>query len=66
MDEEERELLIQGWNLTPEKRTRLSETEWVPGHTTGIPDGENVARIPTRMIPILRRACDDAERAGLC
>ncbi|MFG2847380.1 hypothetical protein ACGF12_30045 [Kitasatospora sp. NPDC048296] len=66
LDEEEQELLIQGWNPTPEKRALLNTTEWVQGHAVGIPEGENVVRIPLRMIPILRKACDDAERAGLC
>ncbi|WP_043465273.1 hypothetical protein [Kitasatospora sp. MBT66] len=66
LDEEQRELLIQGWDLPPEKLALLGSTEWVAGHAVGIPPGENVVRIPLRMISILRKACDDAERAGLC
>ncbi|MFB7945418.1 hypothetical protein ACFC6L_10890 [Kitasatospora phosalacinea] len=66
LDEDERELVIQGWNLPPEKQAVLASTEWVAGHAIGIPEGEGVVRIPLRMIPILRKACDDAERAGLC
>jgi hypothetical protein len=41
-------------------------TEWVPGHTAGIPPHETVIRIPVRMASILREACNVAEqRAGL-
>lgn len=33
-----------------------------PGHAPGIPDHETVIRIPARMVPALRKACDAAER----
>lgn len=33
-----------------------------PGHAHGIPDHETVIRIPARMVPALREACDAAER----
>lgn len=36
-----------------------------PGHTPGIPPHEAVIRIPARMVPMLRKAGDVAERAGL-
>jgi hypothetical protein len=37
----------------------------VPGHAVGIPDGEAVIRIPARMVPMIREACDAIERAQL-
>ncbi|MFE3996781.1 hypothetical protein ACFXPW_34600 [Streptomyces goshikiensis] len=65
VDDEKRELVIQGWVPDEELLTKISTTEWVPSHDTGIPVGENVTRIPLRMAAILRKALDDAERSGL-
>ncbi|MDH6134493.1 hypothetical protein P3T37_003896 [Kitasatospora sp. MAA4] len=65
IEDEDKEIYIQGWKADQKRHATISETEWVPGHDTGIPDHEYVVRIPMRMIPILRKACDDAERAGL-
>ncbi|WP_189135936.1 hypothetical protein [Wenjunlia tyrosinilytica] len=65
VDEEKQELVIQGWVPAGALSVQISETEWVPGHDTGIPDHEAVVRIPARMVPILREACDAAERTGL-
>ncbi|MEU6967645.1 hypothetical protein AB0A71_07890 [Kitasatospora aureofaciens] len=62
VDDETREIVIQGWRPDAALLTEISETEWAAGHATGIPDPEAVVRIPARMIPILRKACDDAER----
>ncbi|MEU1508745.1 hypothetical protein [Kitasatospora sp. NPDC005748] len=56
------EIVVQGWRADTALLDAIGGTEWVPGHETGIPDPENVVRIPARMIPILRKACDDAER----
>ncbi|MET7907653.1 hypothetical protein [Streptomyces avermitilis] len=36
-----------------------------PGHDKGIPDHETVIRIPVHLVPLLREACDAAERAAL-
>ncbi|MFG2229730.1 hypothetical protein ACGFNX_06875 [Streptomyces sp. NPDC048723] len=63
--DEKRELVIQGWVPDEELLTKISTTEWVSGHDTGIPKGENVTRVPLRMAAILRKALDDAERSGL-
>lgn len=57
--------MIQGWKADAALSAEISETEWVPGHDTGIPEHETVIRIPARMVPILREACDVAERTGL-
>ncbi|MGW1867980.1 hypothetical protein ACWCPS_20715 [Streptomyces mauvecolor] len=65
MDDEERELVIQGWKPGEELLAHISGTEWVPGHATGIPASENVTRIPLRMAAIVRQALNDAERSGL-
>ena len=64
-EEETAEIVVQGWLPDLEMYAKINETEWVPGHPTGVPDHEAVVRIPARMIPILRKACDAAERAGL-
>ncbi|MFE6872783.1 hypothetical protein ACFVFS_40420 [Kitasatospora sp. NPDC057692] len=58
------EIVIQGWNAGAELVARISEASWAPGHAIGIPEGETVIRIPARMVPILREACDVAERTG--
>ncbi|MFD7834593.1 hypothetical protein [Streptomyces sp. NPDC059761] len=65
VETEKAEIVIQGWLPDMEMYQKISETEWVEGHPTGVPDHEGVVRIPARMIPILRKACDAAERAGL-
>ncbi|MBW5481040.1 hypothetical protein [Streptomyces bambusae] len=66
VDSEKHELVIQGWKADEALTAEISSTAWVEGHDTGIPDHETLIRIPARMVPILRKACDDAERAGLC
>ncbi|MFF3004567.1 hypothetical protein ACFVTF_17365 [Kitasatospora sp. NPDC057940] len=65
VDDEEKELVLQGWRPGGALLTKIGSTEWVPGHSPGIPDHENVTRIPLRMAGIIRKALDDAERAGL-
>ncbi|MGW4378352.1 hypothetical protein [Kitasatospora sp. NPDC004531] len=65
LDEENREIVIQGWRADDGLNASISKTSWAPGHDAGIPDHEVVNRIPARMVPLLRKACDDAERAGL-
>ncbi|WP_406093778.1 hypothetical protein [Kitasatospora purpeofusca] len=65
IEDDANELVIQGWKAGAALEARIHGTEWVPGHKRGIPEHETVVRIPLRMVPILRKACDDAERAGL-
>ncbi|QKW06644.1 hypothetical protein HUT18_09750 [Streptomyces sp. NA04227] len=62
VDESKRELVIQGWRPDAETEAECAQFT-VPGHAVGIPDHETVVRIPVRMVPILREACDAAERA---
>jgi hypothetical protein len=64
VDESTNELVIQGWKPGPELVAECAAFE-VPGHAAGIPENEAVVRIPVRMVAILRKACDDAERAQL-
>lgn len=64
VDETKRELVIQGWRPDAATEAECASFE-APGHAAGIPDHEAVVRIPARMVPILREACDAAERAQL-
>lgn len=35
----------------------------LPGNAAGIPDTEAMVRIPTRMVDMIRKACDAVDRA---
>ncbi|EKX63917.1 hypothetical protein Sipo8835_36910 [Streptomyces ipomoeae] len=65
VEEETADLVLQGIKAEEALEALISGTEWVAGHDTGIPAHETVIRIPARMVPVLREACDVAERAGL-
>jgi hypothetical protein len=65
VEDETQEIVIQGWKAGAVLEARICGTEWVAGHARGIPDSEAVIRIPARMVPILREACDVAEHSGL-
>ncbi|MEV0849578.1 hypothetical protein AB0J21_27515 [Streptomyces sp. NPDC049954] len=65
VDEENAELVFQGWKPGTELRAECAATR-VPGHAEGIPANEAVVRVPARMVSMIREACDVAERrAGL-
>jgi hypothetical protein len=64
VDESKGELLIQGWKPDAETTAECAAFQ-VPGHAAGIPDHEQVVRVPVRMASILREALDVAERAEL-
>ncbi|MFH8471968.1 hypothetical protein [Streptomyces sp. NPDC018000] len=64
VDESRGELVIQGWKPDAATEAECARFE-VPGHAVGIPDNEQVVRVPVRMVSILREACDVAERAQL-
>lgn len=64
VDEARQELVLQGWLPGPELEAECARFE-VPGHAKGIPDGEAVVRIPARMVPMIREACDAVERAAV-
>jgi hypothetical protein len=63
VDEEKLDLVVQSY--TDEQTTAEARAFTVPGHAVGIPDGEAVLRIPARMVPMIREACDAIERAQL-
>ncbi|WP_371481390.1 hypothetical protein [Kitasatospora sp. NBC_00315] len=58
VDKENADLVLQGW-----KADDKTEAECL--QTGSIPDYEAVVRIPARMVPMIREACDAAERAQL-
>jgi len=62
VDPEKNELVIQGWKPGPDLEAECTQFE-VPGHAVGIPEDESVIRIPARMVPMIREACDVVERA---
>ncbi|MFF9795682.1 hypothetical protein [Streptomyces bacillaris] len=62
VDRQSADLVIQGVKAEEVLEALISGTEWVEGHTVGIPEHETVIRIPARMVPILRKACDVAEQ----
>ncbi|MEW2318839.1 hypothetical protein [Streptomyces bauhiniae] len=64
VDEERAELVIQGWKPDAATWAECAAFE-VPGHAVGIPEHEQVVRVPARMIATLREACDVAEAAEL-
>ncbi|MFF5255260.1 hypothetical protein ACFY4K_24885 [Streptomyces leeuwenhoekii] len=61
VDEEEQELVLQGWKPGPELEAECAAFR-VPGHAAGIPEHEAVVRIPARMVSVIREACDALER----
>lgn len=63
VDEEKQELVLQGWKPGPELEAECAAFE-MPGHAVGIPEHEAVVRIPARMVPVIREACDAVERAA--
>ncbi len=64
VDQETSDLVIQGWRADRQTEAECAGFE-VPGHAAGIPAHETVVRIPARTVPILREACDVAERGEL-
>ncbi|MFD5251407.1 hypothetical protein ACFWM5_00995 [Streptomyces bobili] len=64
VDLETADILIQSYTADEETRAQCVENP-APGHVKGIPDHETVVRIPARLVPVLREACDAAEHAQL-
>ncbi|OON72980.1 hypothetical protein [Streptomyces tsukubensis] len=59
-DEEKKEFVFQG-RLPDEQRTATCMEFEISGQAPGIPPREAIVRVPTRMVRILRQACDVAE-----
>lgn len=53
VDEATSEIVIQGWTADPDTRRECLATGPIPDH-------ETVLRLPARMAPILKEACDVA------
>ncbi|MEU3185346.1 hypothetical protein ABZ707_14245 [Streptomyces sp. NPDC006923] len=64
VDPDTADLVIQSWRADVKTEKECAEFE-IPGHVTGVPEHETVIRIPAHMVPILREACDVAERGEL-
>ncbi|MEU3251404.1 hypothetical protein [Streptomyces sp. NPDC006997] len=62
VDAEAQEILLQGWKPSIETQTVCEATSPANG---SVPDTEAIVRIPARMIPMIREACDAVERAQL-
>lgn len=58
------DIVLQGYTADEATRRECIENT-APGHEKGIPDHETVIRIPAHLVPLLREACDAAERAQL-
>lgn len=56
------DLVLQGVRAEEVLEALIGSTEWVAGHKVGIPSHETVIRVPARMVPLLRKACDVAEQ----
>lgn len=54
------DIVIQGWEADAALLDQVAAAP-APDHVPGVPAGEAVIRIPARMVPALRRACDAAE-----
>ncbi|MFE4170606.1 hypothetical protein ACFRR7_00925 [Streptomyces sp. NPDC056909] len=64
IDPDTADLVLQGWRADGRTEGECAAFE-IPGHAAGIPMNETVIRIPARMVPVLREACDVAERGEL-
>ncbi|MCX4550894.1 MULTISPECIES: hypothetical protein [unclassified Streptomyces] len=62
VDPDAQELLIQGWET--DERTQAACEALSPANGP-VPDNEALIRIPARMVPVIREACDAIERAQL-
>jgi hypothetical protein len=64
VDHENADIVLQSYTADDATRAQCVENT-APGHAKGIPDHESVIRIPVHLVPMLREACDAAERAEL-
>lgn len=64
VDLENADIVIQSYTANDATRALCAQNN-APGHAQLIPDHESVIRVPPRLVPILREACDAAERAKL-
>ena len=62
VEEETADLIFQAEIADALLLEKVSSQGWAPGHSAGVPAHEGVFRIPARMVPFIRKACDAAER----
>lgn len=60
VDPDTRDIVMQSYTADAATREECARNT-APGHAPGIPDHESVIRVPARMVPALREACDAAE-----
>jgi hypothetical protein len=61
-DPEAQEILLQGWKPDAITQAQCEATSPANG---SVPETEAIIRIPARMIPMIREACDAVERADV-
>ncbi|MEV4920755.1 hypothetical protein AB0K47_28595 [Streptomyces tirandamycinicus] len=61
-DTEAQEILFQGWK--PDAASVAACEASSPAHGP-VPENEEIIRLPARMVPMIREACDAIERAQL-
>ncbi|MGP3980095.1 hypothetical protein [Streptomyces sp. KR80] len=62
VDEGAGELVFQGWKADAQLQAACQSTSPANGP---IPSHEAVVRLPVRMVPLIREACDAVERSEL-
>ncbi|GAA1178400.1 hypothetical protein F4556_007304 [Kitasatospora gansuensis] len=65
VDEDQGDVIVQTYLADQELIDQVLAAGHGPDHDNNIPAHEAVFRIPAHMWPILRKACDAAERAQL-
>ena len=60
VDPDTGDVVAQGWEADSALLVDVAANP-APNHVPGVPAGEAVIRIPARMVPALRKACDAAE-----
>ncbi|MEV4501562.1 hypothetical protein [Streptomyces klenkii] len=58
VDDEAQEIVVQGWKAGEALLARCRQSG-------PIPESEAVVRLPVRMVPAIREACDVADRRGV-
>jgi hypothetical protein len=61
VDTKTADIVLQSYTADEATRAQCIENT-APGHAKGIPAHETVIRIPAHLVPMLREACDAAER----
>ncbi|MFE2723541.1 hypothetical protein [Kitasatospora sp. NPDC059327] len=65
VDDQTGTIVLQGFTADDTMIAEALTAGHGPGHENIIPDHESVIHVPARMVPLLRKACDEAERSGL-